>query len=338
MQTEPRLPELVLNTTQASEADRLDVVLARLETTGYRVDREKWGRFEKAHLVEPVMPTARGEREAIKRLRRLLDVERRLAPTGDMDTLCFHLAAAGIDSVPASAVARHIIRSVRSLLLIGSAVAEEAFVRPDAVAAPDAERRAAGVLARRCLADYSIADRSEKRATRTVLAAAFIAYLRSVVRSARPANVLHETSRLVSLDDVAEIRTPTRRGEALPPLASGEAVFEWLSDRMATAERDVLRAVQTVAAMLRLYVRSYPELQIAWRDLAAEHGSSASRALAALSAAPAVLAAAFLQAGELPKEPAIDRALEHLMHQWGASLQRPARFELANGAFPWVSK
>ncbi len=323
MQTEPRLPELLLEkpTPAAPTRERLGAVLARLDLTGYRIDRQKWERFEEAGLVSAVMPTERGEREAIKRLRRLLDVERRLQPTGDLDALCFHLAAAGIDDVPATSVARHIAASVRSLLAVGDGVAREIALRPDAVAAPEAERRAASTLARQCLGDYTAADRVERRATEAILGAAFIAYLRSVSRASRPGALLHESSRLVTLDDVSMPARAPRHSDMLPPLASGDAICAWLGERVANAPPDVPRAVHSVAAMFRLTVRRYPELQIAWRDVAAAHGSSASRMLAALSAAPGVLSAALLQVGELPRECAIEDAPLHLMHQWGATLR-----------------
>ena len=320
MQTEPRLPELALRTPEP-ERDPVGSVLERLTGTGYQIDRQKWERFVEADLVGPLIPTSRGEREAIKRLRRLLDVERRLAPTGDVDALCFHLAASGVECVPVVAVARHVEKSVRELLAIGGRLSAAEAADAHSVDGPDGERRASEVLARRCLTGYRPRDRAEYDAACSVLSAAFVAYLRSVGRSRRPVTLLHASSRLVSLDEVAERAPRVRHDEPLPPLAPADVVCAWLQANAMTSDVDLLKAVKSVAALLRLHVRRYPELQVAWRDIAAEYGSEASVALAALAAAAPVFVAALLQAGRLPDAANIEQTLEQLMHHWGATLR-----------------
>jgi len=103
-------------------------------------------------------------------------------------------------------------------------------------------------------------------------------------------------------------------------------------------ELAVLRATQSVAALVRLHVRQYPELQVAWRDVAAECGPTAASSLQALALVPPVLVAAFLQAGHVPSESNFDRMLERLMHFWGTVSFESVRFDLSNGAFPWVQR
>jgi hypothetical protein len=339
MKTEPRIPEQALQKTRVpATRGRLEGVLDRLALTGYHVDREKWERFEQAGLVATPMPNERGEREAIRRLRRILDVERRLAPTGDTDALCFHLAAAGIENVPSRPVARHVIASVSGLFAVGDQLKGAIAIRGSFVG-PDGEIRLARALGKHVLRSYRTKDHAELRLLESLLNAAFLAYVRSTYANTRPARLLHVSSSLVTSDWFEEKKKPVKpASQPLPPIADRENLIEWLTAVAAENELAVLRATQSVAALIRLHVHQFPELQIAWRDVAAECGPNSAMSLQALALVPPVLVAAFLQAGHVPAEPNFDRMLERLMHFWGTVSFESVRFNLSNGAFPWVQR
>jgi hypothetical protein len=339
MKTEPLIPEQALQKTRVpATRGRLEGVLDRLALTGYHVDREKWERFEEAGLVATPMPNERGEREAIRRLRRILDVERRLAPTGDTDALCFHLAAAGIENVPSRPVARHIVASVARLFAVGDQLRGAIAFRGSFVG-PDGEIRLARAMGKHVLRSYRTNDRGELRLLESLLDAAFIAYVRSTYTNARPAQLLHVSSSLVTSDLFEEKKKPIKHtAEPLPPVADRDNLIGWLTAVSAENELAVLRATQSVAALIRLHVHQFPELQIAWRDVAAECGPNSATSLQALALVPPVLVAAFLQAGHVPPEPIFDRLLERLMHFWGTVSFESVRFDLSNGAFPWVQR
>lgn len=338
MKTEPRLPQItVAQSPVPAPKGRLDGVLDRLALTGYRVDREKWKRFHIAHLVDAPLPTEGGEREAIRRLRRILDVERRLAPSGDVNALCFHLTAAGIDGVPAAPVARHIIEAVEGLFALGDRLQAESTGRALTVG-PDGEFRIGRDMAKAVLLDYLTRDRVERKSFESLLAAAFVAYVRSTYSNPRPAQMLHASSRLVTLDVDDESPKPKRTARVLPPLADRAGIVQWLNVVSSENESAVMRAVQSVASFIRLHVHRYPELQAPWRDLAGEGGPHAGSALQALALVPPVLAAAYLQAGSAPAAPSLERTLEQLMHFWGTVSIEAVRFDLSNGAFPWVPR
>jgi hypothetical protein len=336
MQTEPRLPDLKINTApRPAPRGRVEDVLDRLSLTGYRVDRDKWAQFERAGLIDMPMPTEAGEREAIRRLRRILDVERRLAPSGDIDALCFHLTAAGIDRIPAQPVARHIIASLTDLFTFGDRL--RGASPSVASMGPDGEFRLARRMAQAVLREYRTTDLTERRALESLLGAALVAYVRSTFANPRPARLLHASSRLVTLD--ADDAQPVKNTASapLPPLADRTGLIEWLTSAASENETAVLRATQSVAALVRLHVHHFPELQLPWRDVAAS-SPTATTPLRALALVPPVLAAAYLQAGRAPSDPSLDRMLEQLMHHWGTVSFEAVRFELSTGTFPWVKR
>ena len=344
MKLEPRLPDLALRTAKTDappappvKRGRLGEVLARLAQTGYRVDEEKWERFKRAKLVTTPLPTERGERDAIRRLRRILDVERRLAPSGDLDALCFHLAAAGIEGIPAARVARHVLASISDLFILGDQL--RPVVRANfAFIGPDGEFRLGRAMAKHVLRTYRVRDRAEKGVLETLLGAAFVGYVRSTYANVRPGQILHASSRLVTLDAIPDRAPASRAGEPLPPLADRSGLVAWLT-RVTGEDPDlVLRSTQSVAALVRLHVQKYPELQSPWRDVATAGGPSAATALHALALVPPVLTAAYLQAGHAPTDAQLDRMLEQLLHFWGTATYEPVRFELSNGSFPWVQR
>lgn len=337
MKLEPRLPELSIRPAPApARRARLGDVLERLAQTGYRVDDDKWERFKRARLVSTPLPTERGERDAIRRLRRILDVERRLAPSGDIDALCFHLAAAGIDSIPAAPVARHVLASVSDLFILGDQLS--AAVRPSGASiGPDGEFKLGRAMAKHALRTYRMRDRVEKGLLESLLGAAFVGYVRSTYANARPGQMLHVSSRLVTLDEVPEKMPAARTTPPLPPLSDRSGLVAWLTMLAGENETLVLRATQSVAALIRLRVHQFPELQAPWRDVAAQNGSNAATALHALALVPPVLTAAYLQAGHSPTNPDLDKMLEQLMHFWGTISFETVRFELSNGAFPWTA-
>ena len=337
MKAAGRFPELALLRQPGAPRGRLEDVLDRLAVTGYRVNREKWKRFESARLVFEPMPTERGERDAIRRLRRILDIERRLAPTGDIDALCFHLAAAGIEEVPAALVARHIVASVGAFFIIGDRLRPSVPAHAGRIG-PDAEFQIGRAMAKHALAEYRLRDRAERRLIESLTSAAFVGYVRSTFASERPAQLLHSSSRLVTCDTPDEKRPAKRATNSLPPLSDRAGLLAWLSASTAEDESAVLRATQSVAALIRLHVHQYPELQAPWRDVAASNGAAATTALQTLALVPPVLVAAFLQAGHAPPDSNLDRMLEQLMHFWGTVSYEAIRFDLATGAFPWVQR
>jgi hypothetical protein len=336
MQTEPRLPEIDISTTQHAPAP-VDVALDRLTLSGYRIDREKWEQLVQAGIVRPSATGDRAERATIGRLRKILEIERRLAPFIDIDALCFHLAVSGVKEIPAAAVGRHIAQSLGALFAIGDRIIEA--IRPGrGIVGPDGEQRLGRSMARYALRSYAAGGRDDRDATEQLVAAAFVAYVRSTWSNPRPDRTLHRSSRLVNLE--AEEQGTTRRtAEApLPPLADRESIATWLAARIHNDPDSVIAAVRNSAALIRLYVTSFPELQLPWRDAAEAAGGAGVTALQTLAIVPPVLAIAFLQGGRATADPHLQRTLEHLMHFWGTLSVEAVRFDLANGAFPWVGR
>ena len=230
MKLEPRLPELSLPAVRPAPRRPVDGLLARLAQTGYRVDAQKWEQFKDAHLVTTPLPTERGERETIRRLRRILDVERRLAPSGNMDALCFHLAAAGIDAVPPASVTRHILASISDLFVLGDQLAASIAFRNSPLG-PDGEFRIGRAMAKHALRAYRLRDRSEHDLMEALLGAAFVGYVRSTHANPRPGQILHTSSRLVTLDVVHDKAPASKPSQPLPapPRHSASCSRSWRS-------------------------------------------------------------------------------------------------------------
>lgn len=332
MKLEPRPQEV-----QRPLARRgLDVALDRLALMGYRIDSDKWRRFLEAGLVTPPLDGERGERDAVSRLRKVLDVERTLGPWGDLDALSFYLVAAGDGVISAGPVGRFIQLCVVGLFDIGDRIQLEVQLG-DAPIGPDGEVKFGRTMARYALRDLRIEPKRERAAVEALLGAVFVGYVRSTFAMPRPSLTLHVSSRLVNLE-AQEARPVKRTEEPLPPLAEREKLVAWLSTQPRLEADAVLRAARNATALIRLCANHFPEVQTPWRDVAAEAGPQSAMALQALAIVPGVLAAAFLQAGRATAELQLERPLERLMHYWGTFSFEAVRFELSNGAFPWVGR
>src|SRR5579863_3061954 len=133
--TEPR-PTTMSEIPQAAASTAVDRIVERLSSIGYRIDSAKWRRLVDAGIVDEPRASEGAEREALGRLRRILDVEHRLGPSHDLDALSYFAAAAGIDDIPSAAVTRHIVHCVDALFRIGDGIrhrmtGEIRFVGPD---------------------------------------------------------------------------------------------------------------------------------------------------------------------------------------------------------------
>lgn len=334
---ESRLPELDIRRVQMPKAS-VDVVLDRLSLSGYRIDQAKIDRLTQSGLVEPLSAGESGERALIGRLRRILDVEHRLAPSGDLDALCFHLAASGVDAVPHQAVVRHLCASLGMLFTVGDRlIGEVTPVR--SVIGPDGEERVGRSMAQLALRFFQPLLQAERLATESLLTAAFVGYVRSTWSNPRPNYALHTSSRLVNLDAELSERQPQRSNEPpLPPISDRTALSTWLRAQSEKNGDEVLAAVRSSAALVRLHVAHYPELELPWRDAAAQYGRDSLPTLQTLALVPPVLAIAFLQGGQASADARLERTLAHLMHFWGTLSVDAVRFDLANGAFPWVRR
>jgi hypothetical protein len=343
MKTEPRfdpqdkLPELDIRKAPVVKA-LIDGALDRLELSGYQIDQVKLQRFIQCGLVGRPTSGESGERTLIARLRRILDVEHRLAPSGDVDALCFHLAASGVEEVPPEAVGRHLSTSLGMLFTVGDRlIGEVTPVR--GVVGPDGEQRVGRSMARLALQSFRPAVQAERIATEAFLTAAFVAYVRSTWANPRPNHELHLSSRLVNLDAELSERQPLRANEpALPPISDRAAIVSWLNVRSEKNGDGVLAAVRNSAALVRLHVAQYPELELPWRDAAARYGQTSMTVLQMLALVPPILAVAFLQGGQTAADARLERTLTRLMHFWGTLSVDSVRFDLANGAFPWVRR
>jgi len=318
-------------------ADPLDVALERLPQFGYRIDKEKAARLIEAGLVPDAVRVS--DTTLIARLRRILDIERMLAPWRDVDAIAFYLAASGVEDVPATPVARFLAASVDELRSAAAPFASGFLARADG--GPDGEKRLARSMARAALARYKSSSRADAGAIEQLLSAALIAFVRLDVAVPRPAPQLHRRSRLVNLDaesaqeeGSAGARPALRRVDDLPPFIDRERLIVWIGSR---SESDgVIPAVRRAAAMIRSRAQRFPELQVAWRDVAEAGGYPSLTALRAVGVVPAVLAASFLQAEATGVDPTDDP--EHIVRRWGTIRVPALRFALATHAFPWVSR
>ena len=234
-------------------------------------------------------------------------------------------------------MARHILASVSDLFVLGDQLRQTVHAS-DAPIGPDGEFKVGRAMAKHALRTYQMRDRAEKHLLETLLGAAFVGYVRSTYANTRPGQMLHVSSRLVTLDEIPEKVPAAQTAPPLPPLSDRSGLVAWLTMLAGEDETLVLRATQSVAALIRLRMHQFPELQAPWRDVAAQNGSTAASALHALALVPPVLAAAYLQAGHSPTHPDMDRMLEQLMHFWGTISFKTVRFGLSNGAFPWTQR
>jgi hypothetical protein len=335
-QARPPAPE---STARETVTAGVDVVIDRLASSGYRIDREKWERLAPARLLPAHVDGKEAERHAIARTRKILEVETKLAPTGDLDALCFASAAAGIEDVSHPPIVRHVSTALRGLFALGDQVRESVRWEQRFVG-PDGEWRLARLMAKSLLRSYGTDARAELGALESLLGAAFVAYVRSTYANPRPIRRLHVSSTLVNLAaEEEEAGTGAGFGQGGPPLlpiADRNGLIAWISE-LSDAE-PLVRSVRGSAALVRLHAPTFPELAAPWRDCAARCGPSGLPALRALLLVPPVLAAAYLQAGHAPEAADLDTALENLMHFWGSVSYQTVRFGLSTRSFPWVSR
>jgi hypothetical protein len=335
MQTKERtIQEVHTETDRALELPHaLDSACERLAQVGYRIDRAKTERFAAAGFLPAASEDADAERMLIARLRRILEIERMLAPWRDTDALAFYLAAAGVEGVPATHVARFLAASIPELCAAGQHFARNGSA---AVAGLEGERAEGRRIARASLAHFRFGDSAEKKALEGLLSIALIAFVRLRYGTQRPLGQLHRHSRLVNLDAEEEsIAKKPRTSGALPPVVDADRMMVWLGSRADAGGESVLAAARMSGAIVKARLKRYPELQVAWREVAEACGYPGLNSLRLLSAVPAVLACAILQAGA-SESAGVDPL--RIMQFWGTSTEAPIRFPLFSGSFPWTPR
>jgi hypothetical protein len=315
-------------------------VSERLSRLGYVIHRTAWSRFAGAGLLPVDVTTENAIPRAVNRARGLLDVQAKLAPSAGDDALAYFMAAAGAEGVPHEAIVRHVSSSIAALFAFGDRVREEIRWEQRFVG-PDGEWRLGRFLAKALLRSYVVENKADYPVLESLLAAAFVAYVRSTFENPRPDRVLHQSSTLVNLSAEAEEEEgmPRRKRAAAPPLlpvADRDGLIAWVSEL--SDAQPLVDAVRGSAALVRLHAPRFPILGSPWSDASRRCGPTGAHALHALCFVPPVLAAAYLQAGRAPSDARLEPALETLMHQWG-TVRRPAiRFGLAEPVFPWVDR
>jgi hypothetical protein len=336
MHTQERtLQDVHLEQERAPERLRgVDAALERLSQVGYRIDRAKVDRFASAGLLPADLHDEASERAITARLRRILDVERMLAPWRDTDALAFYLAAAGVDGVPAEPVARFLAASIPELCAAGKSFASKTS---SAVAGLEGERIVARGIAKAALARFrSGGPSTEKNELEQVLSTALVGFVRLRFATPRPLGQLHRHSRIVNLDAEEEaIAKRARTSGALPPIVEADRMMVWLASRADTEGDRVLAAARLAASMVKAHVKRFPELQVPWREVAEACGYPGLNTLRVLSVVPAVFACAILQAGE---NAGTDADPRRIMQFWGTSVEAPIRFPSATRAFPWFPR
>lgn len=327
-------------TPAAPPRSYLREVSERLSRLGYVIHRTAWSRFAAADLLPVDVTAENGIPRAVNRARALLDIQAKLAPSAGEDALAYFMAAAGMESVPHEAIVRHVASSVAALFAFGDRVREEIRWEQRFVG-PDGEWRLGRFLAKALLRSYVVEHRNDYAALETLLAATFVAYVRSTFENPRPDRILHESSTLVNLAAEAEEEegVPRRKRAAAPPLlplTDRDGLIAWISEL--SDAQPLVDAVRGSAALIRLNMPRFPILSTPWSEASRRCGPTGAQALHALCLVPPVLAAAYLQAGRAPNDARLEPALESLMHQWGTVRRPGLRFDLAQPVFPWVAR
>src|SRR5579872_589927 len=164
-------------------------LLERLSILGYSFDMAKWATFVDSGLLREVPATASNDCQVPltveARVRRILDVERRLRLDPSLGKLAFFLLVAGLEAVPVSLVIDHIDASIDKFFIAAQGMLRRSPHRPVALG-PDGEHRLASELARAIARAYPPANASTAAAYEELLATAFVLFLRCNWRNRKP--------------------------------------------------------------------------------------------------------------------------------------------------------
>ena len=273
----------------------------RLALLGYSFDLGKWEAWVTAGLLTGVPPLPSNDcqipRAAEERIRRMLDVERRLAPGTSIDKLAFYLVIAGLDDVPADLVAQHLESALSKFFVVGEGMLRRLERKPERVG-PLAERRLADAMARSVLREYPLLGAASYTACQQLLAACFMIFFRTSWCN-RPPRADRRFARIITPTFLDYQRLPVKTitlaesaggaaNQPMAPAADRDRLFMQLRIAGETSPRELLQAVKDAAMIITTATTQFPELQ----ECAPLSSASGAFAQWVLTLAPPVLAAA----------------------------------------------
>ena len=246
----------------------------RLALSGFSFDLAKWESFVSSGLLRGVPAAPSNDCQvplAIEqRIRRLLEVERRLAPGADIDKLAFFSVIAGLDDVPAQLVLNHVQSSIHKFFVAGDGMVRRLPHKPSRIG-PSGERRLAAEIAHAIVREYPPAAGPSLTAYHELLTAAFTIYFRSNWQNRRPSPQRRWT-RVITPDFLDYQTLPVKTiadgetgADAAPlthmaPAAEKDGMLARVRAEGQANPNDLLQAVKDAATIITAAAPQFPEL------------------------------------------------------------------------------
>jgi hypothetical protein len=246
----------------------------RLALLGYSFDLAKWELWVTGGLLAGVPPLPSNDcqipRAVEDRVRRMLDVERRLAPGSSVDKLAFYLVVAGLDDIPPALIADYMEAGLSKFFVVGEGMLRRLERKPERVG-PLAERKLADAMSRAVLRDYPLLGAASYTAHQQLLATCFMIFFRTSWCN-RPPRADRRFDRIITpgfldyqrlpVKSIALADTPADQHDAaMPPAADKDRLFVQLRIASETSSRELLQAVKDAAMVIRTATTQFPELE-----------------------------------------------------------------------------
>ncbi len=247
----------------------------RLALRGYSFDLIKWEALVNGGILTGVPPLPSNDCQiphaTEERIRFILDVERRLAPSSGIDKLAFYLVVAGLDEVPPELVAEYIQASLAKFFVVGEGMLRRLETKPARVG-PLGERRLANAMANAVLRDYPLLGASAYIACQQLLTTSFIIFFRTSWFNRRPAPH-RRWERIITADfldyhqlpvkTIAEADLPDDEEPVLSmePAADRERLFAQMRIACETNPKELMQSVKDAAMVISTATNQFPELQ-----------------------------------------------------------------------------
>ena len=241
---------------------------------GYSFDLGKWETWVTGGLLDGVPPLPSNDcqipRAVEERIRRVLDVERRLAPGSSIEKLAFYLVVAGLDDVPAILVADYLEAGLSKFFVVGEGMLRRLERKPDRIG-PLAERRLADAMSRAVLRDYPLLGAASYTACQQMLATCFMIFFRTSWCN-RPPKADRHFERIITPSFLDYQRLPVKSitvadqpdappHSAMTPAADKDRLIMQLRIAAETSPRELLQAVKDAAMVIGTATTQFPELE-----------------------------------------------------------------------------
>lgn len=279
----------------------------RLALLGYAFDLGKWESWVNGGVIAGVPPLPSNDcqipRAVEDRIRRILDVERRLAPGAGIDKLAFYLVVAGLEDVPPGLVADYLEAGLSKFFVVGEGMLRRLERKPDRVG-PLAERRLADAMSKAVLRDYPLLGAASYTACQQMLATCFMIFFRTSWRN-RPPQGNRQFERIITPSFLDYQRLPVKSisladapdgvpGGVMSPAADRDRLYMQLRIASETSPRELLQAVRDAAMVICTATTQFPELE----ESAPLPSATGAFAQWVLTLIPPVLAAALYRVSQ----------------------------------------